>query len=125
MKGKRIGKVIAFLLLLTLAVSGVTGKPTGATIDAGKDVQIDYINETMTVTTTQDSVIYFTDTYYADISRWEQCEVRNGKAVFDISWVSDHKTVRLYLCGDVQNTIVSKDVTWKEELKVDFVGKEE
>ena len=41
MKGKRIGKVIAFLLLLTLAVSGVTGKPTGATIDAGKDVQID------------------------------------------------------------------------------------
>lgn len=122
MKRSKIGKLIVFFLLLLLVVSGTNGSLTGATINTGADVQIDYVNETMTVTTNQDTLIYFSDTYYADLSRWEVCEVRDGKAVFDISWVNENKTVRMYLCGDVQNVIVSKDITWQEEFKVEFAG---
>lgn len=120
---KKFGKILAFAMMFAALVLCAVGQKTGASIDAGADVLVDYINETVTVTTSKDSVIYFTDVYYADISRWEVCEVReDGKAVFDISWIKDNKTVRLYLRGDVQDTIVSKDILWKEELKVTFTG---
>lgn len=119
---KKFGKITAFAILLAVLVLCTVRQETGATINAGADVLVDYINETMTVTTDKDTVIYFTDVYYPDITRWEVCEVRDGKAVFDISWVKDHKTVRMYLCGDVQDTVISKDVAWKEELKVTYTG---
>lgn len=119
---KRLGKFMAFAIMFAMLVLCTVRQETGASINAGADVLVDYINETMTVTTDKDTVIYFTDVYYPDITRWEVCEVRDGKAVFDISWVKDHKTVRMYLRGDVQDTVVSKDIAWKEELKVTFTG---
>lgn len=119
---KKFGKLMAFAALFILFIAFAVGRETGASINAGADVLVDYVNETMTVTTTKDTVIYFTDVYYPDITRWEQCEVRDGKAVFDISWVKDNKTVRMYLCGDVQDTVVNKDIAWKEKLKVVFTG---
>lgn len=119
---KRLGKIIACVALFSAFLLGMMHHRAVAAIDTGADILVDYVNETMTVTTTQDSVIYFTDIYYPDMSRWEACEVRDGKAVFDISWVKDTKTVRMYLCGDVQDTIVSKDITWKEMLNVVYTG---
>lgn len=122
MKRKTWCKIAIFAFLLAAVLLCSVKQEAGATIDAGKDVLIDYVNETMTVNTTQDTVIYFTDTYYADLSRWEVCEVRNGKAVFDISWINEGKTVRMYLCGDKQTTVVSKDVAWQEEFNVVYTG---
>ena len=86
---KKFGKLMAFAALFILFIAFAVGRETGASINADADVLVDYVNETMTVTTTKDTVIYFTDIYYPDITRWEQCEVRDGKAVFDISWVKD------------------------------------
>ena len=56
------------------------------------------------------------------MSKWDECEVREGKASFDISWIASNKTVRLYLCGDVNKEVISVDITWEEDFSVEFTG---
>ena len=119
---KKQGKIGIFTSLLALALIGtspITEKAFAITED---DVVIDYEYETMTVHTQDDEVIYYTDSYHTDLSRWDFCEVRNGKAVFDISWVNEDKTVRIYLQGDEQTDVVSINLTWQEDFGVKFVG---
>lgn len=124
MQKKKCYRIFVFIATFLLLFTCFWKQPTEAEakINPASDVLVDYINETLTVKTTADSVIYFTDEYNADLSKWDVCEVRGGKATFDISWVKAGKTVRLYLCGDVNQDIISKDIAWQEELKVVFTG---
>lgn len=124
MKKSTIGKLAVFLLLLTGMIAGAVGMSTTASAIKAENVNVDYINETITVTVGEnsDQIIYFTENYNKDVSKWDACEVRNGKAVFDISWVNENKTVRLYLCGDVNKDVISVDITWEEDFNVEFTG---
>lgn len=123
MKKKIKGKIAVFAVLLVCAVLAGTIHLTASaeSIDPA-NVTVDYVNETITVITDEDELIYFTEVYNKDVSRWDACEVRNGKAAFDISWVNSNKTVRLYLCGDVNKDVISVDITWEENFNVDFYG---
>ena len=124
MKKSTIGKLAAFFIML-VGIVALTVQMTAkaGAIDA-EQVAIDYVNETLTVTVEEntDTVIYFTDKYNKDVTKWDACEVRDGKAAFDISWINAKKTVRLYLCGDVNQEVISVDITWEEDFGVDFTG---
>lgn len=124
MKKSTIGKWTVTMLLFALTLIGTMQLKAGAatsTIDS-KNVDVNYLYETVTVTTADDTVVYYTENYNKDVSRWDVCEVRNGKAAFDISWINKNKTVRLYLCGDKNKGITSVDVTWEENFGVQFIG---
>lgn len=152
-------KLAAFALMFVLVLAG-TVKLIASAADDEKgfnesQIEVDYVNETITVTVVEregengyptvdlkdlDTIVYYTDKYNKDLTKWESCEVReieyevedeNGKtttekravAVFDISWVNDSKTVRLYLCGNKEyKKVVAVDLTWEENFKVDFTG---
>lgn len=143
MKKSKYGKMAAFLALLTVMVIGTTKWNASADAIPSDAVEVDYVNETITVRTETDEVIYFTDVYNKDVSKWDACEVRervekdvdgnvitdgNGDPVtykaasFDISWLNTSKTVRLYICGDVNTSVISKDITWEEDFAVSFTG---
>ncbi len=122
MKKSTIWKLAAFVFMFVCVLT-CTMKLT-ATADAidAANVHVDYVNESITVETTEDKIIYYTETYNKDLSRWDACEVRNGKAVFDISWINSSKTVRIYICGDKNTDVINADITWEEDFKVDFTG---
>ena len=124
MKKNTIGKwtvaLFAFVLVL-IGTMKLTAAATTTSIDKAK-VNVDYINETVTVVTENDTIVYYTENYNKDVSKWDACEVRNGKAAFDISWINKNKTVRLYLCGDENKGVISVDVTWEENFRVQFIG---
>lgn len=122
MKINKWAKLAAFLVMLVFAMIGTMRITVSADSLNPANVEVDYINETVTVTTDKDTVVYFTEVYNKDVSRWDACEVRNGKAAFDISWVNENKTVRLYLCGDKNTDVISVDITWEEDFKVKFYG---
>lgn len=122
MKMKKQWKIGILAFLFALVLVGTMRITADAAAIAEDDVIIDYVYETMTVLTDTDEVIYYTNTYHTDLSRWDACEVRDGKAVFDISWVDEEKTVRIYLRGDVQTEVVSINLTWQEEFRVKFIG---
>lgn len=136
MKKKKIVKTAVFLLLLTLTVLGTVRHIASADAIPSDAVEVDYVNETVIVKTEQDSVVYFTEVYNKDVSRWDACEVREREikdadgnvvsaykaASFDISWLNTNKTVRLYLCGDVNKSVISVDITWEEDFSVSFTG---
>lgn len=115
------GKLIAFVLMFVFVLM-CTMKLT-ATADAipASNVDVDYKYETITVTT-DDKIVYYTDSYKKDLTKWDACEVRDGKAIFDISWITENKTVRLYLCGDKHEDVISVDIVWEEDFDVDFTG---
>ena len=122
MKKRTIGKIAVFAVLVVCAwISAIHMTVSAESLDP-TNVTVDYVNETVTVITNEDELVYFTDVYNKDVSRWDACEVRNGKAAFDISWVNSHKTVRLYLCGDVNTDVISVDIIWEENFNVDFYG---
>lgn len=123
--------VVALLLMIIAGTVGLTASAaTTDTAIADSDIKIDYVNETITVTTDDDNIVYFTTTYNKDVARWDACEVRefeeNGatvrKAVFDISWIANNRTVRLYICGDVNTKVVNADIVWEESFGVKYVG---
>jgi len=118
----KIGKFTVFGLLFTAILVGTLHLTASAGEIPAENIAIDYVNETVTVETTQDEIIYFTEVYNKDVAKWDACEVRNGKAAFDISWIASNKTVRLYLCGDVNKDVVSVDITWEEDFGVKFTG---
>ena len=136
MKKIKYGKMAVFLLLLSLTVLGTMRLIASADAIPSDAVEVDYVNETVTVKTDQDSVVYFTEVYNKDVSRWDACEVREREvkdadgnvvstynaASFDISWLNTNKTVRLYLCGDVNKSVISVDITWEEDFGVKFTG---
>lgn len=136
MKKNTWKKLAVFLLLLAVSVIGAMGLTASADALPSTAVEVDYINETVTVKTEQDSVIYFTEVYNKDVSRWDACEVREREvkdadgnvistykaASFDISWINSNKTVRLYLCGDVNDSVINVDITWEEDFAVSFTG---
>lgn len=122
MKKSTIGKLAVFAVMLVCALVCTMHLTASADSINPDNVKVDYVNETVTVTTTTDEIIYFTEVYNKDISRWDVCEVRNGKASFDISWINSNKTVRLYLCGDVNTDVISVDITWEEDFNVEFTG---
>lgn len=122
MKNLFTKKWIVLLLLGILGVSMMRLSAASADVIPDDDVTVDYVNETVTVLTDTDEVIYFTEVYNKDVEKWDACEVRDGKASFDISWIASNKTVRLYLCGDVNTDVISVDITWEEDFNVDFTG---
>lgn len=122
MSRKTSGRIAAFILLFVLCLFLPARRDAAATVIADGDIFVDYDYETITVDTAQDTVIYFTDVYSDDLEKWYSCEVRNGQASFDISWVKSNVTVRMYICGDVQKKVVSKDITWQEKFGVSFTG---
>lgn len=122
MEKKIKGKLIVFALLLGLAVIGTMHFTVSAGAIDSDAVMVDYVNETVTVFSDTDEIIYFTEVYNKDVSKWDECEVREGKASFDISWIASNKTVRLYLCGDVNTDVISVDITWEEDFSVEFTG---
>ncbi|MBQ8878436.1 MAG: hypothetical protein IJ029_06880 [Lachnospiraceae bacterium] len=121
MKKNIKGKLTAFVLLLGLAVIGAMRFTAAGALDSDA-VTVDYVNETVTVETDTDEVIYFTEVYNKDVAKWDACEVREGKASFDISWIASNKTVRLYICGDVNKEVLSVDIIWEEDFSVEFTG---
>lgn len=125
MKHKKTIAVVSMFLLFTLCLI-IQGKnfalaDTGTAI-ADSNIKIEYLTETLVVTTSQDSVIYFTDSYNDNLEKWYVCEVRDGKASFDISWIKTTATTKLYLCGDVQTKVTSRDIVWQEKLGATFTG---
>ena len=118
---KKIKMAVCFLLLgiFSIGMMRLSAASAGAISDA--NVTVDYVNETVTVET-DDEIVYFTDVYNKDIKKWDECEVRDGKASFDISWIASNKTVRLYLCGDKNTDVISVDITWEEDFNVEFTG---
>jgi len=122
MKKSIIKKILAFAAVLAVTIIGTICMTASAGSISPQNVAVDYVNETITVTTTEDKIVYFTETYNKDVAKWDACEVRNGKAAFDISWVNDNKTVRLYLQGDVNKDVISVDITWEEDFEVEFTG---
>lgn len=131
MKKSTFGKLTAFMVLLVVAVVGTVHLSASASEIPTSDILVDYVNETVTVKTATDNIVYFTENYTKDVSKWDACEVRTRTnadgstekaAVFDISWINSSKTVRLYLCGDVNKSVVSVDITWEENFKVAFTG---
>lgn len=121
MNRKKYGKA-AFVLLFALCLLVPKRAEAAAASIPENNISVNYDYETLTVTTADDTVIYFTDSYTDNVEKWHQCEVRNGKASFDISWLKKTATVRLYLCGDVNTKVVSKDIGWQEKLGVSFTG---
>jgi len=122
MKNKTKVKLAAFVVLLGIILIGAVRFTVSAGAIDSDAVIVDYVNETVTVLTDDDEVIYFTEVYNKDIAKWDACEVRDGKASFDISWIASNKTVRLYLCGDVNTDVISVDITWEEDFSVEFTG---
>ena len=122
MKKSILKKLAVFMVLMAGVFIGTVHRSATAGAINPANVTVDYVNETVTVVTATDEVVYFTEVYNKDISKWDVCDVRNGKASFDISWVNSNKTVRLYLCGDVNTEVVSVDITWEENFNVDFYG---
>lgn len=122
MKKYKIGKLIVSGLLFVMLLAGAFRLTASADEIPAANIEVDYVNETVTVETDEDEIIYFTEVYNKDVNRWDECEVRNGKAVFDISWIVSNKTVRLYICGDKNKDVVSVDITWEENFDVEFVG---
>ena len=122
MKAFKGWKIAAFLLLAVVFAGALTLTVSEAAtpIDEAK-IDVNYQTETITIET-DDNIVYYTDVYSTDRTKWNACEVRNGKAAFDISWVSTSKNVRLYICGDVNEEIVGVDLVWKETLRVQFAG---
>lgn len=120
---KKTSKLAVFFLFFIAMAIGAMKLTATAAIPVG-NVSVDYFKETVTVDAglNSDTIIYFTETYNKDISKWDACEVRNGKAVFDISWINQKKTVRLYLCGDVNTDVIAVDIAWEENFNVDFTG---
>ena len=152
MKKMKQWKLASFALVLVLVLTGAVGllamaadKEQGFETSA---IDVDYINETITVMVADgttyptlnpedmDTIVYYTDRYTKDVTRWNACEVRervtqdeNGNeikeavAVFDISWIDDNKDVRMYLCGNEINTkVVAVDIIWEEDFNVEFTG---
>ena len=139
MKKSTKWKWTAFAVLFFIAMLGTVGVVASAEATENAILEdminVDYVNETITVKTTKDEVIYYTDSYNKDVSKWDACEVRTIEvekedgtteevtaAVFDISWVTQNKTVRIYLCGDVNKKVVNVDIAWEEDFDVEFVG---
>ncbi len=152
MKKLKGWKLAAFALMFVLMLVGTVRLIAwaGDTEEGFKpeQIEVDYVNETVTVRVVDRSVyptvnldqidymVYYTDKYNKDLSKWDACEVRerevkdaDGKvtkeavAVFDISWINDSKTVRLYLCGNQEKTkVVAVDIVWEENFSVDFTG---
>lgn len=139
MKKSTKWKWTAFVMLCFIAMLGTVGMVASAEATENAILEdminVDYVNETITVKTTKDEVIYYTDSYNKDVSKWDACEVRTIEvekedgtteevtaAVFDISWVTQNKTVRIYLCGDVNKKVVNVDIAWEEDFDVEFVG---
>lgn len=127
----KLWKCLIFAMLFCGIVIGATRTTASATAIDKQNVIIDYENETAIVKSDQDEIIYFTENYNKDVSRWDACEVREKTnadgsktraAYFDISWINDNKTVRLYICGDVNTDVVSVDIIWEEDFSVQFTG---
>lgn len=121
MKKSTMWKLAAFALMFVFMLACTMKLTATATAIPAANVNVDYVNETITITT-DDEIVYFTENYVKDVEKWSACEVRNGKAVFDISWVNENKTVRIYVCGDKNTEVINVDITWEEDFGVDFTG---
>lgn len=103
---RKQGKVLAFLLLLAVAMIAAPFMRTQA---AGKlsVVEIDYEAETLTVSTSStDSYLYYSD---SKMKNWE-CALgtfENKQYVLDISWVKKTKDYVLTLKGNVSDEVLS------------------
>ncbi len=134
MKKSTIGKLAAFTLMFVFVLLCTMKLTATATAIPADKVKVDYVNETITVET-DDKIVYFTENYVKDVEKWSACEVReitvkdeNGNdkkinaAMFDISWVNENKTIRIYVCGDKNTEVINVDITWEEDFGVDFIG---
>jgi len=115
-------------MLLLLGVAAVAllagGKRTdaagNATMLPDEAIRVNYEYEEMVVNAGQNTVIYYADNANANI--WEEAEVVDGKAVFDISWVKAGVTTRVYLRGDKDSLVTARYINAEEKFSADFVG---
>lgn len=120
---KGIGKLAVLSGMLAVAFWGRAGSAEAAgnaTMLSDKAIQVNYQYESMEVTGGQNTVIYYSDN--ANASEWEAMPVKNGKAVFDISWIKSGVTTRIYLKGDKDTLITARYINAEEKLSADFVG---
>ena len=72
MKKSIKGKLLAFALFLGLAVIGAVSLPASAGAFDPDAVIVDYVNETITVLTDTDELVYFTDVYSAQYTGYTE-----------------------------------------------------
>lgn len=122
-----MGKTAAKLAVLLCALTAIFWKMPeraeaagNATMLPDTSIRVDYQYEFMEVTGGQNTIIYYSDN--ANAAEWESMPVKNGKAVFDISWVKPGVTTRIYLRGDKDTLVTARYINAEEKLSADFVG---
>lgn len=132
MKTKKIISRILAAIILVVMVTGIKADngvfASGTVAVPEGNIVIDYdmesviIDETSLPANERDSVIYFTDIYTNDISKWYCCELRDNVGRFDFSWARTNADVKIYICGDYHTKISSIVLQWQETLTVKFTG---
>ncbi|MBQ9767667.1 MAG: hypothetical protein IJW37_06160 [Lachnospiraceae bacterium] len=120
---KTVGKLAMVLCAVTVALLGNSEHAEAAgnaTMLPDSAIQVDYQYESMEVTGGQNTVIYYSDN--ANAAEWESIPVKDGKAVFDISWIKPSLTTRIYLRGDKDTLVTARYLEAQEKLSADFVG---
>lgn len=108
-------------LSVTLFAGEVRAEAAGnATMLPDQSIQVNYEYEEMVVTAGSNTVIYYSDNANATV--WEEAEVENGTAVFDISWVKPGVTTRVYLKGDKDTLVTARYINAQEKFSAEFVG---
>lgn len=121
--GKKAAMLTVLLCALTVFFLKMPERAEAAgnaTMLPDTSIRVDYQYEFMEVTAGQNTVIYYSDN--ANAAEWESMPVRNGKAVFDISWVKSGVTTRIYLHGDKDTLVTARYINAEEKLSADFVG---
>ncbi|MBQ7636621.1 MAG: hypothetical protein IJS80_04875 [Lachnospiraceae bacterium] len=132
MKTKKIISRILAAIILVVMVTGIKADngvfASGTVAVPEGNIVIDYdmesviIDETSLPASERDTVIYFTDIYTNDISKWYCCELRDNVGRFDFSWARTNADVKIYICGDYHTKISSIVLQWQETLTVKFTG---
>ncbi|MBQ1840909.1 MAG: DUF5067 domain-containing protein [Atopobiaceae bacterium] len=132
----KVKKIIAWLLSAVLfagIAAGLSGDSGAFAADLGTEVPGDVItinydteavliDESGLAANKQDEVIYFTETYTSDLTKWSRCKLRDNRGSFDISWARATSDLKLYICGDVNKKISSVVLKWQDTLNVKFTG---
>lgn len=121
---KMLKKVIGLSVFLAVPclLGGKQAEAAGnATMLPDAAIKVDYEYEEIQVTGGGNSVIYYTDN--ANAVLWEEAVVgKDGKAVFDISWVKPGLTTRIYIKGDKDTLVTARYIEAQEKLSAEFVG---
>ncbi len=92
-----------------------------ATMLPDEAIRVNYENEEIVVTAGQNTSIFYSDNPNA--TAWEEVKAdANGEAIFDISWVRENVTTRVYIKGDKDSLVTARYIEAQEKLTAEFVG---